>query len=67
MDGFSSLNISMDVSGNIYLEVYWDGVKSLSDDVIVNNEVVDVEKVKLPAVTVCDGEIFRCSGMVCSF
>ena len=29
-----------------YLQVYWDGMQLLSDDVIVNNEVVDVDEVK---------------------
>ena len=39
-------------------------VQYLSNGVIVNNEIVDVVEVKLPAVTVCDGDIFPCAGVM---
>ena len=43
-----------------------DYVQFLINAVIVNNEVVDVEGVKLSAVIVRDGDIFRCTEIVCN-
>ena len=35
----------------------------LSNDIIMNNEMVDAEEVKLQARTVFDKDIFRCAGI----
>ena len=36
----------------------------LNNDVIVNNERISVDEVKLPVATVCDAVLFTCSGML---
>ena len=44
-------------------QICWDAVQFLSNDIIMNNEMVDAEEVKLPACTVFDKDIFMCAGM----
>ena len=44
--------------------MYWDCVQFLSNYVIINDEMVDVEEVRLPTVTLFDTDIFRGTGLV---